>query len=512
MSWRFLDRIKPWYIFAACGAVYLSGLGGGLSLGGDDSTYILISRGFLEKGFFHQVFISNELARSSYYYFILPVILMPFNASAHASYLAMKLIPVAAAIGSVVLLGILLKGLVEERYRKLILILFGLNPWVVEYSGLIMTDMPYLFFMLAALVIFRRYEEQRKLYLLVSSVLVAGIALYTRPVGAALCLALVAFALAKRRFRDTLVILAVLAAVLVPLLAHIGDTASVFFRQFVAKQDYYAFRKGVEPGRNIISGMARNLIVYTGNYLPDIVARPAVSSIEPRLGGGSANPIFAIKFLIGAALGALILAGFINTLRRGFEAYHLYAVFHILMNLLINVYVARYLISLLPFIVLFLVAGAEAAEGRLKFLRGRFVAALALILIALSIFGSGQQVVHARTGAIPAEAKSFIECNDWIRRETPIGAVIMSRKPSYTEVYTGRKAVGYIIIDDPAIQRQYAIDKAVHFIIVGDLGFYLHEASYVEHMIREYPELFRLRYTTAGKPENYVYEIVQPVR
>ena len=510
---RLLDKIKIWHIVAACAVIYLSAFSKGLSLNGDDSSYILMGRSFLEKGFYHQLFFSDMLVKC-YYYFMLPAILVPFLAFAPDNYFLMKLVPLVSALLAIILFNMFLKGMISDRLRKTAVLLFALNPWTVEYSGLILTDIPYLFSSLACLVFFKKYTENKKSYLFFLSVIFAGFSLYTRVFGAALCGALFAFSAVKKRWKECAVIFVILAIFSVPIFVHLKDMSSLYIRQFVKKQDYFACEKKEAQASQIVYRMGRTFLVYMGNYLPDLVARPLVSSIDPRLPDKAINPMFFLKFLLGAFLGGLILIGFFKTLQGGFAPYHLYFVFHLMINMIINIYVARYLVSLLPFILLFIVTGSVSADGILKvFLpRIRIGRVLLAALIALSIIGSAQNIIRARTGFLPAKTKSFVECNDWVKANLPQKAIVLSRKPSYTKVYTGREAVWCMLTDKPEEQLAYIMDTGAEYVIVGDPEVYPNGKSYLIKTIIRYPQRFRLRYTTRNKPEDYIYEVIAAER
>lgn len=499
-----LDRIKARHIIAVCAVIYVCGLTSGLSLNGDDSKYILTGKSFLERGFFHEVFVSPELARSSYYYFMLPLLLTPFLALAPSNYLLTKLIPLLSSVGAVVMLNILLKGAVPDRYRKAIILLFGISPWVLRYSNLILTDMPYIFMVLACFAAYKRYEEKRSIFIMALAAVLAGISFYTRPIGAALCLSLMLYPALKRRWRDCAVTVIVLVVMAVPVFLHIGDLCPAFINIFVARQDYYAYASPSADASHIAFRALRTLAVYAGSYTPDLIAGTAVSSIDPYLPSGRINPVFALKLLIGASMCGLVICGFRRTARDSLKAYHIYFVFHILMLLVISVYVARYLLPLFPFILIFMATAFESGKAKRK-----IAAAFFLIIAALSLAGSAREIVRARTGYLSGAEAGFVECNDWVMANTPPGAVILSRKPSYTNLYTGRAAKNYIIADDPSAQMKYITDNNIDFVIVGDLGFYLREAEYLERTVARYPGKFRLRYKTSTSPENFVYEVLK---
>jgi hypothetical protein len=296
-----------------------------------------------------------------------------------------------------------------------------------------------------------------------------------------------------------------------PVFAHFGDISSFYTKAFLKTHDFYAFKAKKASVRQLAYRCAYNLLVYTGNYLPDIIAEPVVASIYPRLPDKKINPVFPIKFLLGTCLAAFIIIGYIATLREGLEPYHLYAVFHVAINAISNLYVARYLLSLLPFILLFLVAGVTAVSDRVRPFAQKFKFADTLYagLIIISLAGAVQQVVNARTDYLPANEKSFVECNDWIKTHLPKEAVILSRKPSYTKLSTGREVVNYILADDPDEQLSHVMKNGVEYAIIGYLGTYLNEGQYLINTVRKYPGSFKLLYTTHNEPKSYVYEVIR---
>ena len=108
---------------------------------------------------------------------------------------------------------------------------------------------------------------------------------------------------------------------------------------------------------------------------------------------------------------------------------------------------------------------------------------------------------------MPAEEKSFVECNEWIKQNTPPDAIVLSRKPYYTELMAGRKSVGYLNSEDPAAQLDHIVANGAGYIIAGDLKFYIHEKEQLINTVNRYKEKFTLLYTTKSVPEDYVYRV-----
>ena len=510
---RIFKGIKVSHIVIFGIILYSLALNANLSTNGDDSRYILISRAFLEKGVLNQIFFS-DLIVSTGHYFMLPLLLLPFSFS--ENFILMKLIPLLSTILSIFALNEFLKGIVKDTHRKMILILYVVNPWVIEYSGLILTEMPYILFSLCTLTFFKKYLDNGKNLYLLLSIIFLGFSLYTRPFGLAFLPAFFLFFLIRKRWKELVFFFAVILIITIPILYNAMGLFSAYSKDFIKKQQYYSFEYKEAKGPEIMYRIGYNFLAYTGNYLPDIMARPVVSRINPRLPDRTINPFFPLKFLMGTLLGGIILIGFIKTFRAKMYLYHLYLFFHIMINLVINVYVARYIFSLLPFILLFLFEGinhktdmASGREGRRFFGREKFIHGLFLFFFSVSIIGTIGEIVNARTGYVSPEVKVFVECNDWVKDNTPRSSIVLSRKPTYTKVYTGRDAIGYIFSDNVQKQLTNIVENGVDYVIVEDLGFYLDEEKYILNTVKNYPEKFLLVYSTESLLKNYVFQVIR---
>lgn len=500
--------IKMWHIVLCAAVIYLCMLTPGVSLNGDDSDYILLSRSLAKHEISGQPFLQDMFVFGRYYV-ALPIMLIPFAITCPNNYLAMKSIPFICAILSIIVLYIFLGGILDERRRKMVTILYAFNPWISLYSGMILTDTLYLLLSLVALFFVRIWVERKKGEAIPSALgAISALSIYTRPFGLALTGALAAsFALIKR-WKALIVFITVLSIILIPIICSIPEISRSIYKSFIIKKDYYASQSANVKWQDIILRVGRNLAVYVGSYLPDIIARPVFETTLPRRPDKSINPLFLPKFLFGSMLAFVMAWGYMITLRPRPQPMHVYVIFHLAINVFINVYVARYLISLLPFALLFLFVGLEAIERKIAHTVKIVSITFAVLLIA-SLAGDLQNIAHARTNFLTPAEKSFVECNDWVKANTKKDVVILSRKPSTTAIYTGRTAVGYLFADDPVKQMAYIDARHISHIIIGDLGFYLDEAGYVMRTVNAYPNRFKLLYATKSKPVNYVYEVMR---
>ncbi|MCX5667247.1 MAG: hypothetical protein NTY34_02920 [Candidatus Omnitrophica bacterium] len=510
---RLLDRLKVWHIIICSAVVYILATTSTLSMSGDDATYILISRAFAEKGFFGYIF-SPAYTSSTLYNFLMPLLLAPFSAIAPEGYLWMKFIPILSSVLAAIALNLFLKGSISDRYRKAIVLLFALNPWIVEYSGLILTEMPFIASSLCAAAYAKKYDESGKGVYLIILVVSTASAVYLRPFGLAFIPAIALFFGMRKKYGELAVMAAALIVMLLPALYSAHKIFTVILRESIMRQELYsASYKGSSPA-DALYRAGYNLTVYIGNYLPDILMRPIVFGIYPRLADGSVNTIFIPKFMLGSAASLIMARGFVKTAYARIQLYHLYVIFYIALTMLVNVYVARYLLPLLPFLLFFFFSGipgedppranAEPAHHRW---REYVPAASFAALFLISVVGVTAITLDARMGNIRPEAKSFIECNDWIKANTPRASVILSRKPSYTKLYTGRTVVGYFCSEDPDAQLEFIKKLKPDYVIVGDLDFFPHTAGALKEAARRHPGIFSLVYETKEEPIDYVYKV-----
>jgi len=499
---QFLTKLKLWHILLAAAGIYLAAAGSGLSVTGDDSVYILISRNFIN-GAFPRFFFSPSLPPYFVYYVLLPLLLVPFAAFAPQNFLLMKMVPFISSLLAIIAINEFLKGVTDNKKRKIVLILFTCNPWIVEYSTRIMTELPFMLLCVCTLIAYNKYTEQRKARYFAALVVFAGLSFYTRAFGFAFIIAIVAiFAIRKKR-REALLATIFFLIILAPILRSAPALLRHFFETMVTKQEYAAFDFKQIGLLQLLWRMGYNFLAYAGNYVPDIFFKPILIDIAPRLATGAINPLFLPKFTFGALVSTVALFGFIKTARRRLQLAHVYVIFHLLINLVINVYIARYILSLLPLLLWFFFEGLDAVEKTKK----KLVNISFTFLFAGSLLGSTKNIYISRTGYLPPEIKSFIECNEWVKEKVPADKITLSYKPIYTIIYASRKAIDYIMSENVDEQIKHIREHDIDYVVVGDLGCFIDLKTAMLKTIQRYPDRFRLVYTSKTSPANYVYEV-----
>lgn len=386
-----------------------------------------------------------------------PLMLAPVAALFPARYDALKLLSLACWLGSIPLVHRLSAGRLAPPWRWLLTLLVALHPALVQTAGMVMSEAPYLFFSLLALVLFERWSERDgreerqerpglRTGLLLAAAAAAAWAQLVRTVGIALSPAFVAAPLLRRRWRDAALAAGALAACLLPQLAwslaRRGDLLSAGYR-------FHIFTGSPLDKLGHMAANAREYAVI----LPDLLVPLFGPRLAPALAGAGLGWVPAA---LRAALLAGVAIGFALLLRRP-RALELYAVAYsgavlAFWNPVLESAQERYLLPLLPFLYLCLLrAGAaltgalarrrpgSAAPGRGPAWPARAGVALASPLLLLLAVRNLQDVVHPVREAMTDLAAG----SGWIAAHAPADAVVMTKNPVQDYLYARRRTVPY---------------------------------------------------------------------
>ncbi len=498
-----LNRITLKTILLLAAALYLGAMTTDVSLNGDDALYILMSRDFARQGIIATIAASPIVNAINYILF--PLLLVPFSALAPDNFLLLKVVPFASALAAIFLFAELLKGLVDDRLRKVIVILFAVNPWVVEYSGLILTEMPFTAVTLALFVCLKRYNAKDEPLSLLGALVCTAAAFFIRPLGLACIPALILLLVLKRKRRELIIILGLICLLCAPFAWQLVQVVKTSIVKTVLVRQYYAADgAGVSFGEWVYWAAYR-LLAYIGAYIPDIFLRPLVLNVAPRLPGAGINPIFYLKFAAGVLLFWFIIRGAVRSDKEKMRLLYWYLFFYIAICLAAAVYVARYLVPIFPLLLIFFFKGLPRGGG----IRRVPAAVISVVIVVLSVYDAAVQIAQARSHYSAPEVAAFVECDDWIKAHTAPEARILSRKPTYTELKALRKSVGYLFSDDQLRQYGYIIEQAVDYVLVSDAGMHTRTAKTLFDLMVARPEDFSLVYISARDSRHCVFRVLK---
>lgn len=151
----------------------------------------------------------------------------------------------------------------------------------------------------------------------------------------------------------------------------------------------------------------------------------------------------------------------------------------------------RYITSVLPFLTAFLLIGLWAILTWLlqrKWKEKRFPAYILLLLLFFSKAGLQEEHQLAQQ-KYPVNYRQFFAIGKSLKKNTPEGTIICSRKPQMLYMYAERPGVNYLYTEDARALIADLVRKNVDLVLVDALG-YSSTYRYLIPAIQQYPQFF----------------------
>jgi hypothetical protein len=381
-------------------------------------------------------------------------------------------------IGSVIMCYLLFSKVAGKALALVITLLFATHPYIVAFSSIIMTEIPYIFWSLLALVLLMKFEDKEKFN--VWWLLAAGLAVFmtylTRAVGAGFFAATVVYFMLRSnmwaylkkksagfikdpkflKFAGISIMLVLLMLGYQLWSRSLGGASQA---ETMQKMDYM---------KNFGQNLNNLWLVMSQSIFSGSIIRWEVKEIEPvNLGWGLVFIITCIGLVIGL-------------IRRKLLAF--YTLFVLLALMFGNtqdspIVLSRYLIIFTHFFIYFFFMGIQWPLDKLikagKWGSMAGVCALAFILPS-SFVGNGYTLQKAHTGQLYFESyASFLDCATWARDNLQKDAVVASRKERIFYVFSdgmcgfkhfsGKDQVALKKVKTEAEYAQYQQDKLKEF-------------------------------------------------
>lgn len=416
----------PWIallLIACIGIFYFATLRSGHTWGDDFAMYVRHAKNLAEGRTYSDTgYIYNPLyprLGPPTYPPVFPLLLTPVYKFAGLNWVALKVVAVACWLGALTLL-------VFVFYRDLtlgsvvgVIAILGLNPFFFDYKDQIASDLPFLFFVLIALILLDRCDAKSGWPLALAAGLSICLCTATRAIGLALLPSFLLYSLLRER-RITA------AAIRVSLVALASTALYVWsFRGPVSYLDQLHIT-AASIGHNLYFQLWQ---IYNNLW-----------------GNGFSR---ALAVILTATLGLLGVFGYLLRWRRGWG---LAEVFLPLYTVAIILWPTeddlRFLIPVIPYWLFYV---AIAIEWMTKRWPGRNVRMAALALVTLIFASYAGAYLHADFGPITEGVGDvrFRELCDFITTRTPPDAIFIFEKPRLLSLLTSRRASGYHDAADP---------------------------------------------------------------
>lgn len=152
---------------------------------------------------------------------------------------------------------------------------------------------------------------------------------------------------------------------------------------------------------------------------------------------------------------------------------------------------SRYITTILPLLSAALLVGLWSLVTLIPKRAAWLDSAVALALLALLLTcQSGMQDEHKQSAQrYPKQYKQFFQIGERLKKHTPQGTVVCSRKPQMLYLYSERPGVGYKFTQDAKELIADLVNKQVDYVILDALG-YSSTAHYLYPAIQKYPQYF----------------------
>lgn len=437
--------------------------------------------------------------------FLFPLILSPVIAVFGFNFLAMKIPVLVAAIGTLWLTYLFFRRASGPRTALAILALTAFSAQFIFFSQKIMTEIPYLFFSLLAIIFIERAkeEEMRRIWTIIFAGAFILAAFFTRVFGAMLAAGALAYLFFERNrdgdMRAYFKRLALLALFLgVPILLWIvrnyyirGNAIETF--QFFMMEDLRFAKKF-----SFFEKTARCVYAYVFYAYPKIL-----TGIQ-----------FASRSLWAFALTAITFYGFFIRFfkKRGVVEY--YVMFYMaIMFTYANSMICgtRYVVPLMPFIFYYFV---EGSRGLLKYTPswkgGLLNRVLPVFVVTGLIFSNVKAAApffidrDTLRESSAKERKNFLAMAEWAKANTPRDSVFSGAACNSIYFYFDRKTQTFPPAKDAVSIIDGFYKKKIDYVVVSPAFSGIRE--YMIRMMAGRPADFFRVYQRRG---NIIYKVVK---
>lgn len=373
--------------------------------------------------------------------------------------------------------------------------LFAVSPVVLDFSHRVLSEAAFTFLLLS--VVAATLEDRRIGAVALSA---GAAAFFTRTAGLAVLLTLVVWALLGRDRRRAAAALLVTLACVGGWVAyqHLAQPGQPGYLQQLIQENPYVPAAGTVSLADFPARAARNFWRYASSELPGSFGFPTLR-----------RGTLAGTAVVGVFLSSLALLGWLRSAATRLTFAHLLMAFYVgLILLWPPVWTdRRFLLPVLPLLVVFGASGASSLVGRLGQRLGAAAAGLVVAGVAATALISVSSVVPARLacqaafrGGQPCDRpqyREFYAMAWWVAENIPEGAVIANRSPATFYLFSGRQGDLYPYSRDPSTVIRGLEAMGADYVLVDRLS--ATTAMYLLPAIAANPDRFEVVHVVGGE-------------
>lgn len=495
-----LER-RIWWI--ALGLIFLGGLCSflvfdpNLSTNGDNAYYIVLGMSLVQGKGLSVICSPGEppaaLVPLGYLLLLAPILaLFPEN------FLLLKLLSTALFLLSLPLIMLVIRDRAEKLFLALgVVILSAINLNLLEFSFMVMTEIPFLFFSLLGLFSLQRSLRSAGSRMTRNERILFGVSIfsfvfayYIRAIGVVLLAGLITILALKKRYR--LVLLAGLVILCLVLPWALRNQAVADGGGYL---DHFMLKNSYNPalGRVTLGDMLARMTSNIKTYGVFIIPKALFPSLYPRTGYRGFSGIFPV---LGVIITLVTLAGFILKIRRSLTFIELYTFFFLAVCIVWPQMWSgmRFLIPVVPFLIYYFLVGLWGVAAR-KIVRLTPVVSRSLVWLVFifMVASSLSALVWAseRPLRYPPEWQNYFSVAQWCREHTPEGNVFVARKPSLFYLHARRQVLNYPYTSDTKEMMAFLAGNRVDYVILDGFTWTGTTAQYLAPAVMKNKDKFQ---------------------
>ncbi len=338
-----------------------------------------------------------------------------------------------------------------------VLLFITLNLKIHEYSSLILSETPFLTFVLLGFVLQNIYEKQKKFLYFILTLISFGIAYYMRTAGIVLFPALLIYYLFKKQFRLGLYVFLAMLVIILPWQLWLkAQGGASYLHQLLMKNPYSPALGQVTFKELFTDRLFTNLKFYSLIYIPEIIL-PVFKAAAP-----ARRQLF---LLLGAIFSIITILGFILDFRKSRDIKGWYFLGTLAVILLWpEVWASdRFLFGVIPLIIFYFAYFFYWLAGRLTANRDHFYLLLSalyiFILVILNVQFKNPQTIYT------ADWVNYKKCALFARDNLPEQSVIVCRKPFLFYLWSHLTTTTVpSTSDDQEVFKRFKQERATHVV------------------------------------------------
>ena len=461
-----------------------------LSLNGDNVTYYLLGRSIASGNGYSEIWTSENKPHTQYppgYPAIMSIIILFLPEDESTNIFVLKILNGLFFVGAILLLFLLLKKFgINKWFFPAILLPVATNPHLLSFSRIMMSEIPFLFFTMAALYAIIKVDlsnppyRERAFY---TAVILTAASVFIRTQGLALLCGIIFYFLIKRKYYYALWTVVAFIIIILPWIVRVQMQGGSPYLQQLLSVDPYNPDAGAASAAQLLGRFITNVKRYISIEIPSVffpIAEKKIASFRPT------------GWLIGITIVALFIYGI-----RGIKSYralvvaYLIGTFGIILFWPSKWFGVRFLIGVVPLLWLLTVSGLLCFIATLLEKKNIQVKTLPLWFTIIFLFNLPivQKLHIDAKKPYPPSWQNYFRIAHWIRNNTAPETVISCRKSSFFYLFSRRPTCCYLFSEDNIKLIMDLVKQSVDFVVVDQLG-YSSTLRYLIPAINQNPTFF----------------------